>query len=129
MEKDKVIALITPEDVTLSHPFFEYISHEEKTIISREIWTKKSHIVAFRKNEKIKFAAIISIDRESVHLREVGGAFAFNMYWVHKYCVILAKRFNLSKLTFKSDIETVVKIAEKFGFKNNFENQYIKELA
>jgi hypothetical protein len=129
MEKSTLKAVINPSSVNLAHVFFDHIEEQEKVEISRELFCAKSHFVGIEENGFIKFAAIISIENNAVHLREVGGKFSWGMRYIDFYCMAIAKGLNKKFLTFHTEKPKIAALGMRYGFKPENEKDYIKAIV
>lgn len=103
--------------VSINHYFFDYVSSIEKGEIVRLLQKGDAHIVSFeREPGRPIFAAVIEKTWDSVHVREVGGAFVWRMKACEDYCRMYARYLGLKMITFRALNKFVVKIGERLGF-------------
>jgi len=126
MEENQVIARIN--GVSLDHEFFSHLSDETKSEIEKEIELKYSHIVTIEKVEQVMFAGVVTMHKNKVHVREVGGKFLWGMKWMEKYCTILAQHYGIKNITFCTDQFGVELIGKRMGFIPNGENEFLKAI-
>jgi hypothetical protein len=116
--------------VNLKHPFFDYIGNNDKIEIMDEIVTGQSYIIAFTKDGEIKAAAIFTVYGESIHIREIGGAYVWCTKHANDYAEIIAKRLRRSKVTFKARDERIKQRSKIYGFEKspNLDDEYERQV-
>ena len=129
MEKTEITVEIGK---SIDSPFFDYLTGAEIKEIRDEIEKGFSHVVTFCDCQVPKFAAIISFETISIHIREAGGGFLWGRKYLEAYCTIWARKTGKKFITLRTHRGIGAVAVKKHGFvrdENGDENEYIKKVA
>lgn len=103
--------------ITLSHPFFCYISDEARAEIAARLEQKKSKIVSFHENGREVFGAIFDLDAgDFLHVREVGGRFPRYYKILDSLAAFAAKGTGKKFVSFRTTVKGVKRLAKRAGY-------------
>ena len=107
---------------------YNYFSHLDKnelqTIKEREAYNFSFCFKVF--DEKETFYVVLDVDKESVHVRHIGGSFAWKWKYIEQLCRVVAKEINLKKITVVADQAFMVFAVGRLGFEQSNGDIYEK---
>lgn len=115
MEKEKQIKVVFDNNF-LSNSIFDYLEENERIDIKNRIEQKTSLICLFYENEVFLFSAVLDIEMNQIHAREVTGNFGRNYKYLDTFIKGLAKFKNVEIVSFKTKKKAVKKWGEKAGY-------------
>lgn len=107
--------------------YFEHLDGAElKEILNRE---KRQESFCFKifDNEGA-FYVVLDIDAESVHVRHIGGAFAWKWAFIEHLCRAVANEMKLHKISVIADKDFMKHAVNKLGFENTQGDMYEKRI-
>lgn len=115
----------------LDHEFFNYLSKEEKIEINDEVKKQKAQVILLEDKGLEVLTAVINIEADRVHVREVGGAITAYIEYVELYCKFLCEKLKVNLISFCAEREGVKLIGYKMGYEENknYPNEFIKKVA
>lgn len=114
----------TISGVDLNHRFFDFLNQETKKNAHTAIKQGIAHIVSFKQDDNVLFAAVIELLPDTIHVMHVGGKFPRHIAHLKTYCEALAIHFKKKSILFGSKKDAVKHIGEKLGFTINSEGEY-----
>lgn len=99
------------DNEVIDTPFFAYVSRDEKAEIKKRIAENKSVGIVFEKNDHDLFGAVLDLDENSLHVREVGGNFLKDWKALDIFCEALAKLLQKSRITFETRRNAVMRVS------------------
>lgn len=111
--------------------FFDYLPLDELMVVVDRVEKQISLPLVFIDDNNIeKFCVIFDIDEESIHVRHIGGAYAWKWNWIEKACVLLCKMTYKNKITVLAQENFMKHAVNKLGFiKSEAEFQYEKVIG
>lgn len=115
------------ELVHFQFDFFPHLSGEElKIILEREKHQKSCCFKVFDENSK--FYVLLDIDKESVHVRHIGGSFAWRWGFIEHLCSLVAHELGLGKISVIADKDFMKHAVNKLGFEKSSGDMYEKRI-
>lgn len=111
-----------------SERFFSHLDENEKTIIRERIKRNQSLCFVFYEDVTEKFCVVIDLDKESVHVRHIGGPFAWRWQYIENLCVIIAKAIKVKYITVMAQENFMIYAAKKLGFQDMGNDLYRKAI-
>lgn len=107
----------------IHHRFFDYVSDDEK----KNILKNPSSFCGFIfKQDKEIFGAVLDLEDDRIHVRQVGGNFTKDIDKLLLFCNNLSRTHGKKYVSFTASRKAVEKIGQKLGFKREHGNQYYK---
>jgi len=120
---------ILPADFILSSSFFDYMKKEDKIECYNRVESGLSLVLGYEEEKYTRFAAIIDLDdNESIHVREVSGAFVNRIEFLEVFVTALAKVKNKNAVTFCTVRDGVEMLGNHLGFYRDENNVLIKRV-
>lgn len=111
----------------LHHPFFDFLSADEKKMTEDRIAQGKTIIAGVFKNGRHIFNASFDIDhRDLLHCRDVGGNFGRNLDDLHRVAFIIAKGLKKDFITVNATKRAVKKFCTRLGYEHVQDNEFQK---
>jgi len=111
----------------LHHSYYDFLTTDEKNIISQRVETGKTIICGVYKNGRHLFCASFDIDNaDLLHCRDVGGHFGRNLHHLLDVATIIAKGLKKDFITVNATKRAVEKFCARLGFEHVQENEFQK---
>ena len=114
--------------LTLKDGYFLHLEQSELNIMREREKSNVGFCFAVLDGHGAAFYVFIDIDAESVHVRHIGGAFAWKWGYIENLCHMVAREAGLNKITVCADKDFMFHALKKLGFKHVQDDLYGKEI-
>lgn len=93
------------------------------------ILNARSMPILFSENGIPKFCVIFDSEIDSVHVRHIGGSFAWRWKWIEKAATLICKMTYKNKITVLAQEKFMIHAVNKLGFSRVNEEEFEKVIA